>query len=53
MLEKSGCAVVPVNQPNKAGIAAAEAGEGRAQMKENIGQPRMLPTQSGSRMSRD
>ena len=41
----------PVNQPNKAAIAAAEAGEGRAQMKENIGQPRMHPTQSGSRMS--
>jgi len=49
--EKSDCAVVPVNQPNKAAIAAAEAGEGRAQMKENIGQPRMLPTQSGNRMS--
>ena len=41
----------PVNQPNKAAIAAAEAGEGRAQMKENIGQPHMLPTQSGNRMS--
>ncbi len=50
VLEKSDCAVVPVNQPNKAAIAAAEAGEGRAQMKENIGQPRMLPTQSGNRM---
>ena len=44
VLEKSDCAVVPVNQPNKAAIAAAEAGEGRAQMKENIGQSRMLPT---------
>ena len=51
VLEKSDCAVVPVNQPNKAAIAAAEAGEGRAQMKENIGQSRMLPTQSGNRMS--
>src|ERR1700736_4212110 len=51
VLEKSDCAVVPVNQPNKAAIAAAEVGEGRAQMKENIGQPRMLPTQSGNRMS--
>src|SRR5271169_4532918 len=51
VLEKSDCAVVPVNQPNKAAIAAAEAGEGRAQMKENIGQSRMLPTQSGKRMS--
>jgi hypothetical protein len=51
VLEKSDCAVVPVNPPNKAATAAAEAGEGRAQMKENIGQPRMLPTQSGNRMS--
>ena len=51
VLEKSDCAVVPVNQPNKAAIAAAEAGEGRAQMKENIDQSRMLPTQSGNRMS--
>ena len=51
MLEKSDCAVVPVNLPNKAAIAAAEAGEERAQMKENIGQSRMLPTQSGNRMS--
>jgi len=51
VLEKSDCAVVPVNQPNKAAIAAAEAGEGRAQMKENIGQSHMLPTQSGNRMS--
>ena len=44
VLEKSDCAVVPVNQPNKAAEAAAEAGEGRAQMEENIGQPHMLPT---------
>src|ERR1700679_2907216 len=51
VLEKSDCAVVPVNQPNKAAIAAAEAGGGRAEMKENIGQPHMLPTQSGNRMS--
>ena len=51
VLEKSDCAVVPVNRPNKAAIAAAEVGEGRAQMKENIGQPRMPPTQSGNRMS--
>ena len=41
----------PVNQPNKAAQAGAEVGEGRAQMKENIEQPRMLPTQSGTRMS--
>jgi RNA-directed DNA polymerase len=51
VLEKSDCAVLPVNQPNKAAQAAAEVGEGRAQIKENIDQPRMLPTQSGTRMS--
>jgi hypothetical protein len=51
VLEKSDCAVVPVNQPNKEVEASAEAGEGRAQMKENIAQSHMLPTQSGKRMS--
>ena len=50
-LEKSDCAVVPVNQPNKGGQPSAEAGEGRAQTKENIVQSRMHPTQSGKRMS--
>ena len=49
--EKSHCAVVPVNQPNKEAKASAEVGEGRAQMKENIGQFNMQPTQSGKRMS--
>ena len=49
--EKSDCAVVPVNQPNKEAEASAEAGEGRAQMKENIAQFNMQPTQSGKRMS--
>ena len=34
--EKSDCAVVPVNQPNNEGYPFAEAGEGRAQTKENI-----------------
>jgi len=35
--EKSDCAVVPVNQPNNEGQQpSAEAGEGRAQTKENI-----------------
>src|SRR5882762_2545563 len=34
--EKSDCAVLPVNQPNKGGQSSAEAGEGRAQTKENI-----------------
>lgn len=51
VLEKSDCAIVPVNQPNKVARAAAEVGEGRAQMKENIDQPRMHPTQSGASMS--
>ena len=37
VLEKSDCAVVPVNQPNKGGQPTAEAGEGRAQAGENIG----------------
>jgi group II intron reverse transcriptase/maturase len=46
-LEKSDCAVLPVNRPNKGGQLPAEAGEGRAQMKENIDQPHMLPTQRG------
>src|ERR1700747_1587178 len=49
--EKSHCAVVPVNQPNKEARASAEAGEGRAQVKENIAQFNMQPTQSGKRMS--
>ena len=49
--EKSHCAVVPVNQPNKEARASAEAGEGRAQMRENIAQFNMRPTQSGKRMS--
>ena len=51
VLEKSDCAVVPVNQPNKGGRLSAEAGEGRAQMRENIVQSHMHPTQSGKRMS--
>src|SRR3989442_11676438 len=49
--EKSDCAVVPVNQPNKGGPPSAEAGEGRAQTRENITQSHMHPTQSGKRMS--
>src|SRR5664280_2835383 len=51
VLEKSDCAVVPVNQPNKEGQPSAEAGEGRAQTRENIVQSHMHPTQSGKRMS--
>src|SRR6058998_2966493 len=49
--EKSDCAVVPVNQPNKGGQPSAEAAEGRGQTKENIVQSHMHPTQSGKRMS--
>ena len=46
VLEKSDCAVLPVNHPNKAAQAAAEGGEGRVQLEENIIQPYMLLTLS-------
>ena len=46
-LEKSDCAVIPVNRPNKGGQPSAEAGEERAQTVDNIVQSHMLPTQSG------
>src|SRR5260370_17257182 len=49
--EKSDCAVLPVNQPNKGGQSSAEAGDGRAQTKENIVQSHIHPTQNGKRMS--
>src|SRR6516164_4927472 len=49
--EKSDCAVIPVNQPNKGRELAAEAGKGRAETKENIVQSHRPPTQSGKRMS--
>jgi RNA-directed DNA polymerase len=49
--EKSDCAVIPVNQPNKEGQPSAEVGEGRAQTQENIVQSHMRPTQRGKRMS--
>jgi RNA-directed DNA polymerase len=49
--EKSDCAVVPMNQPNKEGQSSAEAGEGRAQTEENIVQSHMCPTRSGKRLS--
>ena len=49
--EKSDCAAVPVNQPNKEGRPSAEVGEGRAQTRENIVQSHMHPTQNGKRMS--
>jgi group II intron reverse transcriptase/maturase len=51
VLEKSDCVVVPVSHPNKGASALTEGGEGRTQMKENITQSRMLPTQSGVGMS--
>ena len=51
VVEKSNCAVLPVNQPNKEGQLSAEVGEGRAQTKENIVPSHMHPTQSGKRMS--
>jgi RNA-directed DNA polymerase len=50
--EKSDCAVLPVNQPNKEGQPFAEAGDGRAQTKENIVQSHMHSTQNGKRMSK-
>jgi RNA-directed DNA polymerase len=49
--EKSDCAVIPVNQPNKEGQPSTEAGEGRAQIGENTVPSHMRPTQSGKRMS--
>ncbi len=49
--EKSDCAVLPVNQPNKEARTSAEVGEGRAQIEENIARSHMSPTQSGNRMS--
>src|SRR5215469_5454390 len=49
--EKSDCAAVPMNRPNKGGQPSAEVGEGRAQTEENIVQSHVLPTQSGERTS--
>src|SRR2546422_5897492 len=51
--EKSDCAVLPLNQPNKGGRPSAEAGEGRAQTVENIVLSHMCPTQSGNACPRD
>ena len=50
-LEKSDCAIVPMNQPNKGEQSSAEVGEGRAPTKENIVQSNTSPTQSGKRVS--
>jgi RNA-directed DNA polymerase len=49
--EKSDCAVLPMNQPNKGESYPAEVGEGRARTKENIVQSNTSPTQSGERVS--
>ena len=46
VLEKSDCAVVPGNRPNKGGQLPAEAGEGRVQLEGNIVQAHMLLTLS-------
>ena len=46
VLEKSNCAIVPVNRPNKGRQLPAEVGEGRVQLKENIVQAHMLLTLS-------
>ncbi len=51
--EKSDCAVVPMNRPNKEGQPSTEVGEGRAQTEENIVRSHMPPTQSGTRMSQE
>ena len=51
VLEKSDCAVVAVNRSNKEAQASVEAGEGRAQTKENIVQSHKPPTQSGKGLS--
>ena len=45
-LERSDCAVLPVNRPNKGRQLPAEAGEGRVQLEENIVQAHMLLTLS-------
>src|SRR5258705_6993944 len=50
-VEKSDCADVPMNQPNKGEQSLAEVGEGRAQTKENIAPADTSPTQSGKRVS--
>src|ERR1022692_392393 len=40
--EKSDCAVVPVNQPNKGGQLSAEAGDGRARKGTDEGEHRSI-----------
>ncbi len=49
--EGSDGVVVPGNHPNNGAPPSAEGGEERVQTKENTGQPRTRPTQSGARVS--
>jgi len=49
--EESDHAIRPMNQPNNEEFSSAEAGEGRAWVKENIVQSNTSPTQSGKRVS--
>ena len=51
VLEKSDCAVVPMNRPNNGRQLPAEVGEGRAQLEENIVGTHMLLTRAGISMS--
>jgi len=50
-LEESDCVVVPMNRQNKEERSSTEAGEGRAQTKENIARSNTSPTQSGKSVS--
>jgi hypothetical protein len=49
--EKSDCAVLPVNRPNKEGNFPRRLGREGHRRRENIVQSHMHPTQSGKRMS--
>ena len=49
--EESDRTVVPMKSPNKEARALAEVAEERGRTKENTGQPRRSPTQSGARLS--
>src|SRR5215471_9268083 len=49
--EESDHAIRPMNRPNNEEFSSAEAGEGRAWVKENIVQSNTSPTQSGKRVS--
>jgi hypothetical protein len=46
--EESDCAVLPMKPPNQEAQASAEAVEGRARVKENLGPPHTRPTQCGN-----